>query len=441
VAAAALSSVEFDRLMQSVGPFEARPRLAVAVSGGSDSLALVLLAAAWASRSGGEIIALTVDHGLRPEAAAEARQVGRWLKAHRVRHRTLRWQPDPVMHFAGGIQAAARAARYGLLTEWCRAQGILHLAVAHQQEDQAETMLLRLARGSGLDGLAAMAAVAERDGVRLIRPLLSVSRARLRATLSQLGQAWIEDPTNENAAHARVRMRALMPALAAEGLDTPRLAAATAHLGSARAAIDDAVADLLAAAAAMSPAGYVRVDRIALAAAPVEVSLRALSRCLLTVGGGDYGPRLERLTRLHRAICSNGFTSAATLGGCRILPRRGQLLICREPAAAREVVDIRAGVAATWDGRFRIALGVGRPRTLTLRRLGEDGWTKLTAAAPDLRRHPIPPPVRPSLPSLWQGAELVAAPHLGYRSAALSAEIGVAFVPPTPFVPTRFTVA
>src|SRR5262245_1392028 len=337
----------FDRLMQAMGPFEARPRLAVAGSGGSDSMALTLLAAGWARRRGGEIVGITVDHGLRPEAAAEARQVGRWLRARGIAHRTLRWRPAATDRH-GGLQATARAARYGLLSAWCRRHGVLHLALAHQQEDQAETLLLRLARGSGLDGLAAIAPVAERAGVRLIRPLLPIARARLRATLAEARQPWIDDPSNEDPVYARIRMRRLLPALAAEGLDAARLAATAAHLGRARAAIDDAVAELLARAAAIFPAGYVRLDADALKTAPAEVSLRALARCLLPVGGREYIPRLERLERLHARMRSGRLGGGTTLGGCLVVPHRGAVLICREPTMAAEEMAIAPGATVLW---------------------------------------------------------------------------------------------
>lgn len=439
-----MRSGEFDRLMRAVGPFEPRPRIAVAVSGGSDSLALTLLAAEWCRRRGGDLTALTVDHGLRPDSAAEARQVGRWLKAEGVAHRVLRWRPPDDL--AAGVQAAARTARYRLLTDWCRRRGVLHLALAHQQEDQAETFLLRLARGSGLDGLAAMAPVTERDGVRLIRPLLPVARARLRATLTERRQGWIEDPSNENLAHARVRMRRLLPALAADGLDPGRLAATAAHLGRARAALDDQVAALLAAAAAVSPAGHVRVDPSALAAAPAEVSLRALAHCLLTVGGAEYAPRLERLVRLHDAIRAGELGGGATLAGCRVLPRRGALLICREPAMAREEVALAPGETVLWDNRFRFTLQVaGAPssvsRRLRVRRLGSDGWAALRARHPQVRRHPIPPAVAASLPAVWGPFGLVAVPHLDICPADRHMSFAVTFSPPAPLARTRFSVA
>jgi tRNA(Ile)-lysidine synthase len=438
----ALTADEFDRSMQALGPFESRPRIAVAVSGGSDSMALTLLAAAWSRRCGGETVALTVDHGLRAEAAAEARQVGRWLKAHGIAHRILRWNPPAAL--SGGMQAAARDARYRLLTGWCRRHRVLHLALAHQQEDQAETFLLRLSRGSGLDGLAAMAAVAERDGVRLIRPLLPVARARLRATLAAARQGWIDDPSNDNPAHARIRMRRLLPALAGDGLDAPRLAATATHVGRARAVIDDRVAALLAAAAAVFPAGYVRLDPQLLRSAPAEIALRALARCLVAVGGADYVPRLERLERLHRAIRDAALGGGATLAGCRLLPRRGALLVCREPAMATEEVALAPGAAVLWDGRFEVRMVAGKTAAaapLILRRLGAAGWAALAARDSALRRHPIPPPARPTLPALWAGSDLVAVPHLDICLGDRHMHATALFLPRAPLARTRFTVA
>lgn len=430
--------------MRAVEPFESRPRVAVAVSGGSDSMALALLAAHWAARRGGVITAITVDHGLRPAAAAEARQVGRWLRARGVAHRILRWRP-PAGALSGGLQAAARAARYGLLADWCCRHGVLHLALAHQQEDQAETLLLRMARGSGLDGLAAMAPVTERAGVRLIRPLLPIARARLRATLEGARQPWIDDPSNDDPAHARIRMRRLLPVLAAEGLDVARLSATAAHLGRARAAIDDAVAVVLAAAAALLPAGYVRLDVDVLKDAPAEVSLRALARCLMVVGGQTYVPRLDRLERLHARLRSGGLRGGATLGGCLVMPLRGTLLICREPEMATEETVIASGATVVWDARFRIVRPPAGPsrRTdrLVVRRLGTDGWAALVAREPGLRGHPMPPAVRPSLPALWDAHGVVAVPHLDRAATDPDMTISAAFVPRVPLAGVRFTAA
>ncbi|MFN4089341.1 MAG: tRNA lysidine(34) synthetase TilS, partial [Alphaproteobacteria bacterium] len=191
----------FSGWMQALGPFEAAPRLAVAVSGGPDSLALALLAVRWAATRGGSAVALTVDHGLREESAREAAAAGAVLRRFGLPQHILRWQGGKP---ATGVQAAARAARYRLMEDWCGANAVLHLLLAHHADDQAETVLLRLGRGSGPFGLAGMAAVRERERVRLLRPLLAVSRRRLAATLRAAGAPWTLDPSNEDPVFARV---------------------------------------------------------------------------------------------------------------------------------------------------------------------------------------------------------------------------------------------
>ena len=462
---------EFEALMAAVGPFETRPRIAVAVSGGADSLALALLVRDWGAANGGECVALTVDHQLRPESAAEARKVAGWLAAQGIRHRILRWRgPRPK----SGLQDAARQARYRLLSAWCRQHGVLHLAVAHQMEDQAETLLLRLIRGSGLDGLAAMAAVGETRGeaagVRLIRPLLPVGRDRLRRTLMAHGQAWIEDPSNRDPAHLRARLRMLLPALtsslAPAGLTAHRLADTARQLGRARAALDDMVAALLAHAVALFPAGYARLDTGILADAPREASLRALSRVLLAVGGGTYTPRLERLERLHGVLIGAEPPPPRTLAGCRLSCHRGVVLVCREAAKVVDEVRVSPGARLHWDGRFVVAFartrsrpvpsraeariardgtsGRREPAALLLRRLGADGWRQIAAAAPGLRGSAIPAAVRPTLPALWRSGRVVAVPHLGYRSEDGEADPAIVrldYAPAQALATARFTVA
>ncbi|HWG80117.1 MAG TPA: tRNA lysidine(34) synthetase TilS [Stellaceae bacterium] len=360
---APLEAPEFAALIGAFAPFEPAPRLAIAVSGGADSLALTLLAQAWAAVQGGAVTALTVDHGLRPEAAAEASQVGTWLSARGIEHRILAWRGPLPSH---GIQAAARKARFRLLEEWCADAGVLHLLLAHHQDDQAETLLLRLMRGSGSDGLAGMSADVERAQCRVLRPLLPVPRARLVATLHRLGQSWIEDPSNRDHRYARARLRQGLTPLAEAGLTSERLAAAAARLGRVRAALEAEVARLLARCAAIDPAGFARLDVAVLAAAPAEIGARALAALLLMVSGAAYPPRGERLERLYRRLAGGGLAGGSTLGGCRILPRRGGVLVCREPAGMAPPVTARPGAAVTWDGRFRLRMPAGAPAGLSL---------------------------------------------------------------------------
>lgn len=438
---------EFTALMERLGPFERRPHLAVAVSGGRDSLCLALLLHRWVQQRRGRITALTVDHRLRPESAAEAAQVRRWLTAHGITHRTLRWQRDDARPIAGGLQAAAREARYRLLCGACGELGILHLALAHQQDDQAETFLLRLDRSSGPDGLASIAPIADRQGIRLIRPLLSVPRARLAATLQAWGQAWIDDPTNTDDAYTRIRLRRLLPSLAETGVTPERLAGAAGALGHARGAMEDAVAALLAAAVETDPAGFLWLDPGELARRADEVSQRALARCLMAVGGDAYAPRLERLTRLHGRIVGGGLGGGATLAGCRVARHRDRLVICRELAAVEPPRPLPAGKAMVWDRRFAVMVSARkRPQgRFQVAALGEDGYRALLAEQPDLRRHPIPPLVRPVLPALWAAGKArktpLTVPHLDYGTRNSQVSVSIDFVPIHALASSRFTVA
>ena len=269
-----ISEASFDALMEGLGPFEDRPHIAVAVSGGADSLCLALFAGRWAERRGGRVVGLTVDHGLRPEAGDEALQVGRWLERPGIEHRVLKWTgPKPV----SGIQAAARRARYRLMSSWCREKGFLHLLLGHTGDDQAETLLLRLSSGSGPDGLAAMSAIRETPDVRMLRPWLGVAKQALVETLTAQGQDWIEDPSNQDHSFARVRVRKTMK----DGGFRPKDLALAAHrFGRARQVMEAEASRLLARVARIHPAGFAELQCAPLVAAPDEISLRALSRVL-----------------------------------------------------------------------------------------------------------------------------------------------------------------
>lgn len=431
-------NLDFAALMAAFAPFERQPHLAVAVSGGGDSMALALLAQDWAQRRGGKITALTVDHGLRPEAAAEAAQVARWCAARGIDHEILRCVGLGAVR--SGIQAAARAARYALLEAWCREHGVLHLLVAHQREDQAETVAIRNARGSALDGLAGMAAVSERAAVRLLRPLLPVARAALRQFLAARGQGWIEDPSNRNPAFTRVQIRDAL-GRAAAGSSQAYLAPTAARLGRGRAAREAEDARRLARWATLDPWGFAWLDPAAFNG-PEALGMKALGALLATVGGTDYPPRRERLERLYAELAA-GREGGRTLGGCLVARRRGRILICREPAAVAAPLAVAPGTAAYWDRRFQIELDAAAPAGLRLGALG-------TAAATILRARPaavlerIPAAARASLPALHDAKGVVAVPALGYfdenRKEATMAAYRIRFRPCRSLTGAGFTI-
>ncbi len=409
-----LVAAEFEPLMVRFAPFEPQPHLAVACSGGGDSLALAFLADGWAKARGGEITALIVDHRLRPESEREAAEVARTLAAHGVAHRILVCADPPA---AANLEEAARRARYRLLEAWCEQHGVLHLLTAHHRDDQAETVLMRLARGSGLDGLGGIAPENTRRACRVLRPLLDVPPERLRATLRALGVAHVEDPMNRDPAFQRVRLRAARTMLAEEGLSADRLVATTAHLRRARAALDTMLAEVLARAVTIDPCGFAELEMPALIAAPEEIGLRALAAVLITVGGADYPPRLESLERLYREL-RDGFSGGRTLGGCELLPKPGRVLACREPAAVAASQAVASGGHLLWDGRFMVTLPAEASTGFTVSAVGRKDAAWLAAGGCG---DEVPAVVRATLPGLFDDGGLAAVPTVGWRRGDVDA--------------------
>jgi tRNA(Ile)-lysidine synthase len=375
--------------MAALGPFEPEPRLAVAVSGGPDSLALALLAKAWARVRGGTVTALTVDHGLRPESGAEAAKVAGWMRRHELDHRVLR-TTRPGDRPAN--QATARELRYRLLGAAVREAGILHLLLAHHLDDQIETAVLRRARASALRGMAGMAAIVEMPDFRILRPLLGVPRSRLAATLRACGQGWIEDPSNRDPRFARVRVR---DDLAARSRAVPRLAALVTGLGRRRARHDAIVDRAAGRFVSVHPAGYARVRMEGLLREAPEWTAALLSRVVTCIGGRGYAPGRTALGRTRDRLAA-GDRQTLTLGRCRLMRRGAELLVCRE---LRDLPrqSIGSGERARWDGRFEVSLPEEAPDDVwTVEALGLEGWRTVLRLRPELRGETVvSPPCRP----------------------------------------------
>ncbi|RTE91107.1 tRNA lysidine(34) synthetase TilS [Bradyrhizobium sp. LVM 105] len=342
-----ISTREASRLFAGL---KSAPALVLAVSGGPDSVALMWLAARW-QRSLARaplLTVVTVDHGLRREAGCEAREVERLAAELGLPHRTLRWRGAKPKT---GLPAAAREARYRLLAEAARAVGASHVLTAHTRDDQAETLLMRLLRGSGLAGLSAMAPLSERDGIVLARPLLDVPKAQLVATLRRAKIGFADDPTNRDPAFTRPRLRALLPLLAAEGGDSRNLARLATRLARANAAVevlaDGAERFLRLRDRGVAPQAGVRsFEASAFAALPEEVRLRLLLRAINALGHegpAELGKVETLMSVLDQAIAASLRARASrrpvlkqTLAGALISLAGGRIHIAPAPARRRK---------------------------------------------------------------------------------------------------------
>jgi tRNA(Ile)-lysidine synthase len=309
-----LAAEQFADLMAPFIPFEARPVLAVGVSGGRDSLSLAILAHDWARARGGGVLGLIVDHGLRQGSAAEAAMTRDVLARQGIASEVLRWTGSEC---GSGLQAAARDARYDLMFEACRRRGILHLLVGHHAADQAETVAMRMAHKSGADGLAGMARLVEHRDVRLLRPLLSVPRSRLTATLQERAISWVEDPSNADPRFERARLRLRPPPAPASGFPE-----------TARASREGEVAEHAVPLLDFDGAGEVAIDQASFATLDAQLRARLLSRVVQAVGRRDHPPRRDRLERAVIRLSAradrgkSGKRQDFTLSECHLMLRQ-----------------------------------------------------------------------------------------------------------------------
>ena len=368
--------------------------LGVAVSGGGDSVALLHMLAA----RGKGLRAVTVDHGLRAESASEAAQVASFCKELGVQHTVLKWEG---WNKSGNVQDEARKARLGLITAWAAQENVTHVALGHTKDDQAETVLLRLARGSGVDGLSGMAAQRVDERLTWVRPLLHARREDLRAYLVARNILWVDDPSNDDLKYDRVKARQALAHLDGLGITIDGLVATADRMQDARKALEDATLALAESCVEVSDAGEVRIDIAIFNTAPDELRFRLFSATLKWISGSTYRPRFDSLRGvLARIDTDNG----QTLLGCIIRSISGNIVVRREPAR----VNAPCSIDAIWDYRW-VVTQTGTQKADEIAALGEDGlrmcenWRETGHAREVLL----------ASPALWAKGQLVAAPMAG----------------------------
>lgn len=374
--------------------------LGVAVSGGSDSVALLRLLKDWADKVDCKIFAATVNHNLRPEAHAEVKFVADLCGDLGVRHAVLNWND---WDGKGNLQNAARNARKDLLSVWAHDLGLTAVALGHTQDDQAETFLMRLARGSGVDGLSGMQQISGRDPV-WVRPLLEVPRAVLRDYLAGLDQDWIDDPSNIDEKFDRVKMRNAIPVLAELGLTAQRLASTAKGLQSARAALEFATQDVAQKCCEPSGLGTVTIDLKKLQTAPFEIQYRVLSHAMGWVTGDYYRPRFLALKSIYELLTQG---KSQTLAGCYIKTRPSNQVIVMREVAAMAPVALETG---SFDGRWQISADQDM-KDAEVRPLGDAGLTQLK----NWRDLNVLRDVLLQTPAVWRDGAVISAPLAGFK--------------------------
>jgi tRNA(Ile)-lysidine synthase len=392
-----ITAEEFATILQEFPLLEDASVLAVACSGGPDSLALTLLLHAWAQSRDKEVIALTVDHGLRSDSAQEGLQVQQWLSQRGISHEILLWHGEKPQT---RIQETAREMRYHLLSAWCQEQGIPVLLTAHHAQDQAETFLMRLAKGSGLRGLCAIRSLVERLPVKLVRPLLTIPPQRLRLTLEHFQQPFIEDPSNENRDFERVRWRQTWQALTQHGLTLNAMLTTIGRLQESQSLIDAQLSTLIAKFLTLSPHGYLIVDWKGVQTLSVEATELFLADVFWLFSDQNWRPKHEAVKALCLAL-RKGQRRIFTLGGTIIQVKGQQLLVFRELRAAPPQEVFGEGTQTLWwDGRFLLNIEVPQGETLTLKPLGSQ------ESLPAALKKRIPSRALVTVPSFWRGEDL-----------------------------------
>lgn len=321
-------------------------KIAVAVSGGCDSLCLTLLLKEWAESHQVKLYAYTVNHGLRKEAQQEAQQVHQFLTQQKIKHTILTWTGKKP---TTSIEEKARIARYHLLTTACQKEKINYLFLAHHLEDQVETFWARLCHKSGLDGLCGMNEVGLFQNLFLMRPLLNEKKSDLKAYLKKKNCPWFEDSMNQDEQYERVRWRKNQPILDKMGLTSPLISGLTSRLKREKEAIDFYVDSFIKNSVFLNPAGYIFISRIAWEMIPMAVRIKALIRLLPKVCPNEKPVSLESIENI---LLKN--KKSATLSGCQILIHKKGIFISKELRNPEKKKIFKSGESGYWD-RFWIS--------------------------------------------------------------------------------------
>ncbi len=388
--------------------------IALAVSGGPDSTAMMQIAALSKKLKNNNVTVIVVDHGLREESKNEANIVGQNAKLLGFKFKILKW--DGVKPKTR-IQEIARKTRYKLMTSWCKKKGIEKLFLAHHLDDQVETFLMRLGKGSGVDGLAVMNYVTEISSLKLVRPFLEIPKTRFIKILSITNLEWISDPSNFNSDYKRSRIRKILPILSKEGINSKQIGLVIKRMRSAKDALNTQTNILLKKYLSnVDNVAYFLNKELLKDVKEKEILLRVLEKIFMNISGSIYPPRRNKLENIISWILKNNNIKAKTLTGVVVRKRKSELIFYREPDDCYKSVNIRPLTSrySCWDDRF--FLKANKSNDLQIRALGDVG-IKILKEEKILKRQGfqnVPLSAWKTVPGVWSKKRLISVPTLGY---------------------------
>ena len=413
----------FFKTMNSLGLYEKNPHLAVAVSGGCDSLCLALLAKKWANNKGGRITALIIDHGLRKSSGEECKKTLRLLKKQKIFSQCFKWQLSKKPK--NSVQEKAREFRYNVFEEWCYKKNIKYLLVAHHFEDQKETFIMRLNSNSNIYGLACMPKVLLKKEIKILRPLLDLKKKDIINYLKEKNINWIEDPTNNSLKYSRNRLRKILPKLEEKGLTDGSFRRILKRAQKERKKIENKFSSWLIKNVNIHTLGYAAVNFRSLKLLDKDDFIFIFSKLLNIISGSFYGPKSKYVYNFYKKMKSNETINKTNLGGCHIFFFKKKMYVCREVFKKSRKQEINFQLnKIIWDNRFeiehkkKIFLKRKLGKSVFIEQLQKDGWNEILLKNERFKRKiKIPNKIILSLPAVKNKKnDVLYVPHLQYYS-------------------------
>ena len=381
--------------------------IGVGVSGGGDSLALMLLSAEWAQNNNRTLKAVTIDHGLRSGSSLECDHVKRISDGLSIEHTTLKWLMEPI----GNLQNAARNARHELLLEWTKKQKLSVVLLGHTLDDNAETIVIKLIRGSGIDGLAGIEKNIKINGLNIFRPLINTPREDLRSYLRVKKITWIDEPSNFDERFERIKVRNFLPSLSGVGLTPKKLVKLASHMRRAKEALNWQVSNFARQHVQQTIWGDLEINLNEFVKIPKEHQFRLLSSGLRWISGKVYKPRFQSLERLLNAITSRKLGKSMSLMGCIIKYDGNWLKLSREfSAISRPSLALEPNFV--WEKKWQIKVDLEKLNIAIVGPLGKNGLEQIGG----YNRIKIPQKSLICSVAMFENEKLLCVPIISYGS-------------------------